>query len=112
MDTLCIVLANEPHAYREVLASALQHLRPHYRTEIATPETLDGTVAQLHPQFVVCNRASAIVQLLARTWIVLYPDGERRAVISVDGCQTSVVDLELERILTLADQTAYRASRS
>ncbi len=39
------------------------------------------------------------------TWVILYPDGETRAVISMEGQSTTVAGREFGRLLAIIDQT-------
>ena len=106
MDTLRILVANEPRAYREVIAAAFQHMRPQHSVVAITPgEDLDAEVVHLDPQLVLCNKVTAAMQTRPIAWVMLYPDGETRAEICVDGNCTTVADLEFSNLLALVDQT-------
>lgn len=55
-------LANEPRAYREVIAAALRELRPRIEVFITEPEDLDAAVLQRTPHLVVCSQLTEIVR--------------------------------------------------
>lgn len=57
-----VVLANEPAAYRSLLASELPFLRPDLRVMEIDPAELDATVETLHPAVVVCSRSYAHIR--------------------------------------------------
>ena len=58
MDTYpLVVLANEPDAYRSLLAAELPFLRPNLRVLEVNPAELDAAVVSLHPALVICSRA-------------------------------------------------------
>ncbi len=106
MDTLRILVANELRSYREVIGAAFPHLRPqHAVTAIAPSEDLDTEVAHLDPQLVLCNNLTPAMQARPIACVMLYPNGETRAEICVDGNCTTVADLELSKLLALIDQT-------
>lgn len=51
-----ILIANEPSAYRSLLASELPFLRHDVRFLEIDPDDLESAVATLHPSVVVCSR--------------------------------------------------------
>jgi hypothetical protein len=56
MDSYPLVLfANEPAAYRSLLASELPFLRPNLRMAEIHPADLATAVAALHPAVIVCS---------------------------------------------------------
>ncbi len=105
MDTMRIVLANEPLSYREVMAAALGALRPQHQVFLVAPDDLDNEVTRLAPEMVVSSRSSAVVQGIARAWVMLYPDGASHAVVSIDGVRSTVEDMEFNSLLTIVDRT-------
>jgi hypothetical protein len=109
MDDMRILVANEPRAYREVLAAAVQELRPQVEVSTFEPEDLDDAVVCLDPHLVVCSRLSETVQSHALTWVMLYPEGEAHAEISLAGRRTTVASMEFNALLDVIDQTARLA---
>jgi hypothetical protein len=109
MEPVRIVVANEPRAYREVLAAAVQELRPQLEVLAVEPAELDGAVARLAPRLVVCSQLSEVVETRAPAWVVLYPEGEGRAVIGVGGRRTALNggSIDFARVLMLIDKAAH-----
>ena len=105
MDTMRILLANEPRAYREVIAAAFRQLRPQHDVIVVAPDDLDAEVVRLDPQLVLCSRLTPSVQIRPIAWVLLYPVGETQSVICMDGQQTTVPDLEFNRLLEIVDRT-------
>ena len=105
MDTMRILLANEPRAYREVIAAAFQQLRPQHEVTTVAPNDLDAEVVRLDPQFVLCSRLTPGVQTRPIAWVMLYPEGEPWAMIYMEGQRTTVPNLEFSRLLAIIDQT-------
>jgi hypothetical protein len=100
-----ILVANEPRSYREVIAAAVQALRPHLEVILTSPDDIDREVSRLEPQLVVCSALTATVEHEPLSWIMLYPEGKTEAVISIAGKTTTVGDLEFDRLLALIDET-------
>jgi hypothetical protein len=100
----CIVVANEPRAYREALAAALQELRPHIEVICIEPDDLDGKVSHCGPRLVLCSRLTEAVETCCDAWMLLYPNRENRALISVAGRRTVVTNIEFSHLLSVIDE--------
>jgi hypothetical protein len=118
-----VLLANEPRAYREVLAAALQAARAHVAVAVVEPAGLAGALAGapagaparpagVAPQLVVCSRLPEPPPAGPLAWVVLYPDGGPQAVLRLGGQQTTVAGLDFDDLLALVDQTARLAQMS
>ena len=105
MDDMRILLANEPRAYREVMAAVFQQLLPQHQVLTVAPDDLDAEVVRLDPQLVLCSSLTPAVQAHPLVWVMLYPGGETRAEISIGGEHTTVGDLEFNSLLSIIDQT-------
>jgi hypothetical protein len=112
MDDMRILVANEPRAYRDVIAGAFRELRPQHEVIPVEPDQLDGEVARLHPHLVVCSRLSPVIETGPVSWVMLYPDNESRTVISIAGEQTISADVEFSQLLSVIDQTELIAQLS
>jgi hypothetical protein len=51
-----VLLANEPPAFRSLLAAELPFLRPDVRVVEVAPAQLYAAVADLHPSVVICSQ--------------------------------------------------------
>ena len=105
MTNMCILVANEPRAYREVMAAAFHELRPQHNVITVAPDDLDAEVVRLDPQLVLCSQLIPAVQVHPLAWVMLYPDGETRAEICIGGQFSTVADLEFNSLLAIIDQT-------
>jgi hypothetical protein len=106
-----ILVANEPRSYREVIATTLQVLRPHLEVIEVEPEDLDREVVRLVPNMVLCSRLSEAVETRPIAWVVLYPNGETQAVISIAGHSQPVSgDLPFPLLLSIIDEVERRLS--
>lgn len=85
MEKMRVLLANEPRVYREVIADAVEKLRPLIEVVVCRSEDLDLEVSRIEPHLVICSEATEAVRGGSSVWIVLYPDGEDRAEIGGSG---------------------------
>ena len=104
MNTLRVLVANEPRAYRETLVAAVQRLRPHLEVIMVEPDALDVAVLELAPSVVVCSQLTPQVEVAVLAWVVLYPEGHHAAVLGIAQERTIVDDLGLAGVLSLIDQ--------
>ena len=111
MTNMCILVANEPRAYREVMAAAFHELRPQHDVITVAPDDLGAEVVRLDPQLVLCSQLTPAVQTHTLASVMLYPDGETRAEICIGGQFSTVADLEFNSLLALIDQTEGLAQR-
>lgn len=101
-----ILVANEPRAYRDALAAALQALRPQIQALVVEPDDLDCFVERLAPDLVICSQASETVRARAGAWVLLYPDGEEQVVVALSGQCRELARIDLAGILALVDALA------
>lgn len=101
---LRLLVANAPLSYRQAMAAAITALRPDIEVLLGEPEALDTEVERLSPDLVVCSHVTPLVESRVLAWIDLYPEGDRRATISVDGRRVETDGVELEYLLSIIDQ--------
>jgi hypothetical protein len=109
MEKIHVLVANEPCAYREAITDVLRELRPHIEFNVVEPDGLDGEVTRLRPHLVVCSRITAAVHYLL-AWVMLYPDGENRGVISTSGEQVTVDNFGFDDLLSTIDRIELLSS--
>ena len=100
----CILLANEPRSYRQVIAGALRHQRPQWPIADVEPEVLPAHLGQCARPFVIASRLSELARQRACGWVLLYPDYEDRAVIGLAGEETTVEGLDFDGLLAALDR--------
>jgi hypothetical protein len=105
MTILRIIVANEPRAYRDVIAATFAALCTQATVVTAEPADLDGTLADIGPALVVCSRLTPAVEERTLTWIVLYADGTSFSEVSVAGDRSIVLDMDFDRLLAVVEQT-------
>jgi hypothetical protein len=104
MEPWCILLANEPRCYREVIAAALRRQRPHWAITDVEPEELPAHLGRCAREFVIASRLSEPERQRACGWLLLYPDFEDRATIGVAGHETTVEGLDLDALLAVLER--------
>ena len=107
MDTFpLVVLANEPGAYRSLLAAELPFLRPALRVLEVEPANLEVAVTALHPAVVICSRAWEQVPAPECSILKLYCDELDTFIQSGD---ETIVNPRLPDILLAIDRALLRA---
>jgi hypothetical protein len=96
-----IFLANEPRAYREVLASTLHCLHPRLTIVVLEPAELLPRLRQVRPALVVYSDADPVVEAAAPASVLLHPAGAGHSVVVLAGCRTTVADFQLDDLLGL-----------
>ncbi len=100
---LRVLVANEPRAYREVLAGTLAELRPRLLVHLLEPAELDETTRWLRPALVICSQLSAVVQAHAGAWLLLPPEEAAQAEIGMGGRGRAFPAADLAAVLTAID---------
>jgi hypothetical protein len=104
MEPWCILLANEPRSYREVIAGALRQQRPRWPIADVEPEVLPAHLGRCAREFVIASQLSEPVRQRAFGWVLLYPDFEDRATIGFAGHETTVEGLDFDGLLAVLDR--------
>lgn len=99
------MVANDPRAYRETLAAVVDSMRPRIEVTVVDPVDVEREFARLRPDLVIASRLSPTVEAGALSWVVLYPEGQRRVDVSVAGTRSVAGDLELPALLEIVDRT-------
>jgi hypothetical protein len=100
-----LLMANEPRAYREVIAEAVRELRPGVEVKTVEPEALDASISTFEPDLVICSSASEAVRKNVLAWIELYPEFSAHSVAQVDGEVSIFEEIQLSDILAVIDRT-------
>ncbi len=96
-----ILFANEPRAYRDVLASAVSLLRPDAEVVVVEPEELDAAIGRCAPELVVCGRVTPGVEAGPHRWVLLYPDGHSFALVGCGHEWRKVPEVTLDGFLAI-----------
>ncbi len=104
MGKMRVLLANEPRVYREAMASAFRRLRPGAEIVVAESDELDEQIRDLKPHLVMYSHPARSLEDRPLPHVLLYPEGESKALVNIDGQQMTIVGVELEDLLLVIDR--------
>jgi hypothetical protein len=96
-----ILVANGFASYQQTLALALRDLCPHVEVFEAESESLDGEVARLCPDLVICSRATHTVRQRVANWVELYPECKPYSTFYIGGRRRAKRGVHLSDLLNL-----------
>jgi hypothetical protein len=94
-----ILVAHELSSYRQSIAIVFRELLPSVEVLETDPETLEGEVARLAPDLVICTRVTAVVRERAANWVELYPECKPFSTFCIGGEHTAMEDVQLSDLL-------------
>ena len=103
-DRPCVVVATA--ASRDPIATALALSRPEVAVVQVEPEALGAAVARLRPRLVIHDAPDEVVETRVAAWVLLHPDGENTAVVSLAGTRRTVRCPGLADLLAAVDAAA------
>ena len=106
-----IILANEPRAYREVIAGTLRALHPGLAIAVLEPAELLPRLRRARPALVIHSEVAPTAEIGAPALVQLYPDGAGHAVVDLVGQRTIVADFALDDLLALIGRLLPSISR-
>ena len=101
MGTRRILVANELTSYRQTIAIVVRELLPNVEVLEVHPEFLDGVVARLGPDLVICSCVTAVVRERAENWIELYPECKPFSTFCIGGEHRAIEDVQLSDLLSV-----------
>ncbi len=96
-----ILVANELTSYRQTIAIVFRELHPGVEVFEVDPETLEGEVARLGPDLVICSRVTAGVREGAANWVELYPECKPFSTFCIGGERRAMEDVQLSDLLSV-----------
>ncbi len=101
---MLVATEDEYRAYREVIAAGIGTLRPGAEVTTVELDRLEGELARLDPEVVVCSRPDPAGPGVRRAWIELSLNPTRPARISLGGRRSESTNLTLEELLVVIDE--------
>jgi hypothetical protein len=101
-ESVDVVVANEPLAYREALAATLREIRPNVGTVVVAPNELDHAATLHEPRVVVCSELTGAIE--GRSWALLYPHGASWSELSLAGERTRLPHVDFAQLLAFIDR--------
>src|SRR5215212_5714660 len=104
-----ILVAIEPHMYREVLVFHFRQERPLSEVTLASPQTLWAEALRTRPHLIIANEVPPELKELKEQigvffWVELSTDDVLVASISADGYSTTIHDVSLQDLLAAVDK--------
>jgi hypothetical protein len=96
-----IIVANELTSYRQAIAITIRELRPEVEVFEADPDILDGEVARLGPDLVICSHVTCTVEQRATNWVELYPSCKSYSTFCIGGERRALEEVQLSDLLSL-----------
>lgn len=96
-----ILVANQFASYRQAIALAIRDLHPEIEVFEAASEAIDGEVARLGPDLVICSRVTYMVRQRVASWVELYPDCKPYSTFYTGGVRRAKEDVQLSDLLSL-----------
>ncbi len=109
MQSITILVGNEPRAYRDVLARLFAMLGPGVTVHLADPDQLDDGIARIDPDLVVCSQLTNAVA--ARTNWFMWPGTGPGGVLRRNGTETTVDSFDLASLLETVDAVDHEGDR-
>ena len=103
-----LLMANEPYAYREVIAGAVRVIRSDIEVMVVEPLKLDGAVGDFKPDIVICSAATKTVKSEVRVWVELYPKLGAQSTVSIGGECSEIAGIQLSDLLSIVDSATQR----
>lgn len=97
-------MEDEYRAYREVIAAGIGARRPDIEVTTAGLDQLEGELARLDPEVVVCSRPDPTGSGVRLAWVELPLDPTRPTKISLGGRHSESTNPVLEELLAVLDE--------
>jgi hypothetical protein len=101
-----ILVAIEPHMYREVLVFHFRQERPLSEVTLASSQTLWAEAQRTRPHLIIANEVPPELkeEIGVFFWVELSTDDVLVASISADGYSTTIQDVSLQDLLAAVDK--------
>jgi hypothetical protein len=101
-----VLVAFEPHIYREVLAFHLRQQRPLSEVVLASPETLRDEAKRMRPHLIIANEVPHTLREMGVFfyWVELHTGERLDALIRVGPSSTIIHDVSLQDLLAVVDK--------
>lgn len=106
-----VVVAIEPHIYREAIGRAIRILRPHLEVAVVSPEALDSEVRRLDSGVVISGRPIPEIRNTRVAWVEYRPYDEVPAKVCLGGKHSKIEEVGLDELLLVVDESE-RAART
>ena len=98
---MLVAIEDEYRAYREVIAAGTEMLRPETEVAAIGLDQLEGELARLDPEVVVCTRPQPAGSRVRVAWVELSLDPTRPTKISIGRRRSESTNPALETLLAV-----------
>lgn len=105
-ESLRILIANEPRAYRDAHGGMLRELLPGAEIQITEAGQIEQCFETFAPHLIICSTLTETIRLRAFAWVLLYPDDADLAVVCIDNQQSVVHGISINDLITVVERTA------
>ena len=99
-----VVVAIEPHMYRQVLAFYFRQERPRADVVLASSGSLREEARRMRPHLIFASEVPQEVKETGVFWVEVSTDDGLVATISADGYSTTIDDVSLQDLLAVVDK--------
>ena len=99
-----VAFEDDYRAYRDVIAAAIQALRPRTALETAELGALEEQIERFDPQLVVCSRPNTLELHRTAAWVELAMDPIQPTKICVDGHYSERTNPAFDVLLAVIDE--------
>jgi hypothetical protein len=100
-----ILVAIEPHMYREVLAFHFRQERPLSEVTLASAQTLWAEAERTRPHLIIANEVPPeLKEEIGAFWVELSTNDALVASISANGYSTTIQDVSLQDLVAVVDK--------
>ena len=103
MAPVRVLVAIEPHMYREVLAFHICQQRPQSEVTLASAQTLEATAERIRPHLIIANEVPPMLKEMG-FWVEARTADGLDAYISANGFSATHHDVSLEELVAVVDK--------
>jgi hypothetical protein len=100
-----VLIAITPAMYQQTLALFLKEYRPSAKVETTDLANLNPEVERFGPDLLICHETSTEIRKRVFSWIEIRYTNSLDAIVSVEGKETRIEDIDIEELLGVLDQT-------
>jgi hypothetical protein len=107
-----VLIAITPALYQQTLALFVKERRPSVEVETTELANLDSDVERFEPDLVICHKTSTEVRKRVFSLIEIHYTNGLDAIVSIEGKETRIGDINIEDLLAALDETEGLVSAS
>jgi hypothetical protein len=100
----CILISSDLNLHREVLQGVLHAQRPRLPVHAVAPTDLDALPTGCEPRLIICNDKAVIRKMHPHSWILLFPDGEKRTQVGIGTARRTLPDASIKELVSVIDE--------